>query len=369
MDSLMDMAGPRRPVLLKSKPVLLFLSVLSALYGWICGVRILMFRWGVLRTRRLNTLVISVGNLTAGGTGKTPLVIALAGILSRRGMRPAVLSRGYKRQRREPVKWVSDGRSILADPREAGDEPYLLATRLTGIPVVVGADRYRAGRELLHRCRVNAILLDDGYQHLYLHRDVNLLLIDGTLPFGPGPAGGRLLPRGTLREPLSAMRRASAVLVSRMEQTGRWDEIHRAVQALHPGVPVFRVFFRPTALIHVLSGEEGEPGRLKDRSVVAASGIGRPDTFRFFLEGVGAKMSAALEWEDHHDYSAADVGRMLAVARGRNADFVVTTEKDAVKIKKHLRSQDPVWALRVEVDRIEDSKSWERFIGERIGIH
>ncbi len=345
------------------------LAAISFVYGVACKIRVWSFRAGILRSRRLDCKVLSVGNLTTGGTGKTPIVIALAEYLSRKGISCAVLSRGYMGRRAEDIKWVSDGRAILTGPREAGDEPYLMAMRLTGVPIVVGADRFRAGTQLLRRHRVDIALLDDAYQHLYLHRDINLLLIDGTLPFGPGPFQGRLLPRGTLREPLSHIGRASAILVTRMEQTSSWNDIERMLRGLSPAVPIFRVYFNPTVLIHLESGEEAAPSLLKDQIVVTASGIGRPESFRFFLERLGAKVRGNLEWRDHHEYSRADVADMISVARERGAGYVVTTEKDGVKLKKFLKPSDPVWTLRVEVDRIEDAEAWERFISERIGIH
>ena len=350
------------------KPLLGFLTLLSFVYGGICWLRLFLYRSGLLKTRRLKTLVISIGNLTVGGTGKTPLVIAMAEYLCRMGLKVGVLSRGYKGQRKEDLQWVSDGKELLGRPLEVGEEPYLIAWRLKEVPVVVGRDRYRAGQYLLERFNLDVILLDDGFQHLGLHRDIDLLVIDGTLPFGPPRARGRLLPRGILREPLGGMRRASAILVSRMEQSDQWSEITRQIRGYHPQVPVFQVFFRPTGLIGVASSEVRDVTFLKGQAVLAFSGIGHPPSFRFFLESLGAKVVREVIFEDHHIYTREDIKKLFQTARQESVDALVTTEKDGVKVREVLEPNDSVWALRMDLERIEGPEAWEHFIRERIKI-
>jgi tetraacyldisaccharide 4'-kinase len=382
MRKLFDHTGPG----LKAGPLLGLLTLASIVYGGICRLRLLLYRLGLFRTRQLNALVISIGNLTVGGTGKTPLVIALAGYLRRRGLKVGVLSRGYKGRRLQDLQWVSDGQKLLASSEEVGEEPCLIASRLNGpalshgspqiegVPVVVGKNRYRSGQSLLERFKLDAIFLDDGFQHLGLHRDIDLLLIDGTQPFGPPQSAGKLLPRGILRESLLGIRRASAILVTRMEQCRQGQEVIRQVRHYNPQAPVFQVFSRPTVLIELVSGQERDAVSLKGQSVLAFSGIGNPASFRFFLERLGAKIVAEVVFEDHHRYTLQDMKRLAQDAREEFADLLVTTEKDGVKIREFLgQGQAPdfartLWALRIDLERIEDSQAWERFISGHVKI-
>jgi tetraacyldisaccharide 4'-kinase len=353
---------------LKFGPLLGFLTLVSIVYDGLCRLRLLLYRVGLLKTRRLGTLVISVGNLTVGGTGKTPLVIALAEYLSRKGLKVGVLSRGYKGRRLEDLKWVSDGQRLLASPEEVGEEPYLIASRLKGVPVVVGKNRYRSGQSLLERFKLDAIFLDDGFQHFGLHRDIDLVLIDGTQPFGPPHSAGKLLPRGLLRESPWGIQRASAVLVSRMEQCHRGQEVIRQIRYYHPQVPIFQIFSRPTTLIGLAVGQERDAVSLKSQCILAFSGIGNPASFRFFLERLGAKVVADVAFEDHHQYTLQDIKKLIQNAREEGVDMLVTTEKDGVKVREFLEPDDPVWALRIDLEKIEDSQAWEHFIRERVKI-
>ena len=350
------------------KPLLGGLALLSFVYGGLCWLRLFLNQIGLLKIKRLNIPVISVGNLTVGGTGKTPLVIALAEYLSRKGLKVGVLSRGYKGRRKMDLEWVSDGQRLIADPSQVGEEPYLIASRLRQVPVVVGRDRYESGQRLLEGFNADVILLDDGFQHLQLHRDMNLLIIDGTLPFGHSHSNGWLLPRGILRESLWGMRRASAVLVSRMEQCQQWAEIVRQIRHYHPQVPVFGVYFKPTGLIHLKSGQGKDTASLKEQSVLAFSGIGRPASFRFFLEQLGAQVIREVVFEDHHRYTLQEIRELLKMAGTERCEILVTTEKDGVKVREFLNQDDPIWALRVDLDRIEDHQAWEQLIREHIKI-
>lgn len=366
MSKRLDHIGSGRMI----SPLLGLLMLMSLVYGSICWIRLLLYRVGLFKTRRLDALVISIGNLTMGGTGKTPLVIALAEYLCRKGLKVGVLSRGYKGRRSEDLQWVSDGQQLLASPAEVGEEPYLIASHLKEVPVVVGKDRYRSGQSLLDRFKLDAVLLDDGFQHLRLHRDINLLLMDGTQPFGPPQSAERLIPRGVLRESPWGIRRASAVLVSRMEQCDQWPDVIRQIRYYHPQIPVFQIFSRPTKLIGLVSGQERAAASLKGQSVLAFSGIGNPTSFRFFLERLGAKVAAEVIFEDHHRYTLQEIKKLIQDARAEGAEVLVTTEKDGVKVREFLSFQinDPVWALRIELERIEDSQVWERFIGGHIKI-
>ena len=213
---------------------------LASLYGVAMTARAALYARGLLTQHVLPCRVISIGNLTVGGTGKTPVVIALASALRDRGRRVGVVSRGYKRSGVEAIVEVSDGQTVRSNPNETGDEPLLIAQRCPGVPVAVGADRPSVGRYLTRRHHLDTLIMDDGYQHLALWRGTNILVLDAGVPFG----NGWLLPRGRLREPLSAMARATAVLVTRASQGGRLDELKAAVRAVAPAVQIGRASCR-----------------------------------------------------------------------------------------------------------------------------
>src|SRR3989441_4685080 len=215
---------------------------LSHLYGLAMLARAAVYARGLLKQQSLPCRVISVGNLTVGGTGKTPVVIALATALRDRGRKVGVISRGYKRRSRTSILEISDGRTLRGHPGDSGDEPFLIAQRCPGVPVAVGTDRPLVGRYLVDRFDLDTLVLDDGFQHLALRRDMDILVLDAGAPFG----NGYLLPRGRLREPLSAMERASAVLVTRASQAQRLDELKATVPPGAPAGPNWTTDFAPS---------------------------------------------------------------------------------------------------------------------------
>src|SRR6266571_8947375 len=297
---------------------------LSHLYGLVMRARAALYARGLLKQQSLPCRVISVGNLTIGGTGKTPVVIALVTALRDRGRKVGVISRGYKRRSRTSILEISDGRTLRGDPGDSGDEPFLIAQRCPGVPVAVGADRPRVGRHLIDRYGADTLILDDGYQHLALQRDVDLLVVDAAAPFG----NGYLLPRGRLREPLSSMARASAVLVTRASQAQRLDELKATVRAAAPAVPIWITDFAPSAVVRVGSEAAVEPSALKGERVLAVSGIGNPESFRRLLAAAGAIVMDHCVFPDHHAYSVDDLQRVRCAAEQAGVDRIVTTEKD-----------------------------------------
>ncbi len=314
-------------------------------------------RWGYergwLRTQRLPRPVISVGNLTMGGTGKTPMVMHLVERLTAQGKRVAVLSRGYRRRSRARQLLVSDGLRVLAGPEEAGDEPYLIARRCPHAVVAVGADRYALGQWVLSRVPVDCFLLDDGFQHVQLHRDVNLLLVDATDLAGIQAA----LPIGRLREPLSAAARATAILITRAgkEQNVNavWRLLVRACGSLPP--PILVGF--PAEEFRRVGGEESRPlTAFHGRVAVLFSGIGKAGPFHALAAGSGVTAAETLEFPDHVHYTEGMAEMIRAKAKACGADLWVTTEKDADKIAPFLSSTDFCWAirLRTEILRGED---------------
>jgi len=334
---------------------------LASLYGLAMKARSSLYARGWLTQHYLPCRVISVGNLTVGGTGKTPVVIALASALRERGRRVGVVSRGYKRRSVAGVLEVSDGQTVRSDPDETGDEPLLIAQRCPGVPVAVGADRPLAGRHLLDRYHVDTLIMDDGYQHLALRRDANILVLDASTPFG----NGYLLPRGGLREPLSAMARATAVLITRASQAARLDDLKTAVRTVSSTVPVWVTDFRPSTVAQVGGSSTVEPSALKGEQVLAVSGIGRPDSFRRLLADAGATVAEHCVFPDHHAYSWEDVQRVRQAAARAGAIRIVTTEKDGVKLARFdavAKQEVPIWAVRIDLTWLEGFEEWTRVV-------
>jgi tetraacyldisaccharide 4'-kinase len=310
---------------------------LSPLYAAIVAARTAAYRRGWLRVVALPVPVISVGNLTFGGTGKTPTVVALVRDLTRRGRRPAVLSRGYGRRFAHPLVIVGPDPGIAVS--RAGDEPLEMAARLPGVPIIVDADRVRGGTEGV-RLGADVLVLDDGFQHLRVARDIDLLLVDAGDPWG----GSSLPPRGRLREPRSAIARASVVLVTKVpaDRSSVVARIADEVSRLAGPTPLLAARMVPSR-VRTPSGWQS-PDVLAGRRVLAFAGIGRPQGFVELLEEAGTEVVATRWYRDHHRYHAGDVGRVVAEAAEHDA-VAVTTTKDAVK----LPSSAQVWVVEAEM--------------------
>lgn len=296
------------------------MNPLSAIYGRAARAR---RAWYVRRPqsqRRLARPVISVGNLVVGGSGKTPVVAAVAEALRRAGERPAILSRGYARPRAtRDVVIVSDGDRVLESVARSGDEPQMLARSLPGVPVLVSPDRFRAGQIAQGRLAATVLLLDDGFQHLRLARDVDLLIVS------PADLSARVLPAGPLREPLDAARHADAVIV-----TGTGEEAARvaAVLRVQRAFGMTPLYDRPRLVQPYGAPLEGSSGG----RVLAVAGIARPGRFFEALQRLGWDVAGTLVFRDHHWFDARDLRRVDAAARRAGAHLVMTTEKDAVRI-------------------------------------
>ena len=334
--------------------LLLPLHLLSFPYGWAVRLRILFYSLGLWNSKRLPCPVISVGNITVGGTGKTPLVMTLAKVLMNRGIPVAILSRGYKRKKASgPL--VSDGQSILLSPEESGDEPYLMAKALKGLPVLVGKDRLVNGQMALQRFGIRGFLLDDGYQHLQLHRDLNILLIDSNIGFGDNS----LLPRGILREPLSHLRRADLFLLTKMEHTETCEALKSKLHEIHPSSPIFHSHYESAGLIG--PKEEWEECRsLKGKKVLALSGIANPIYFSHLLKKCGMEVIKEEIFPDHHLYTQKDLASIEEKSKG--LDWIVTTEKDMLKLKNLKIDHLPLRALRIEVKIWEEEEFFQKVI-------
>lgn len=319
--------------------------VMSCPYAWIAQTRAALYRNGSLSTKRLPRRVISVGNLTVGGTGKTPMVIWIVQHLLAQGRRVAVLSRGYRRRSRAPRVLVSDGHALRATPGEAGDEPFLIARRCPRAVVAVGADRHAVGQWVLERFAIDDFILDDGFQHLQLARDVNLLLVDATDVDGLAA----VLPAGRLREPLPAAARASGIVLTRATEGPAILPVRTSLErALGRPVDPICVEFVPDELVHIMKGATLSPGAVRGQGVVAVSAVGNPASFVDTLTKLGFRVLDHLVYRDHHAYSAIDVSAVQRRAHACRADFVVTTEKDACKLAELLDPGDAWWAVRLQ---------------------
>jgi tetraacyldisaccharide 4'-kinase len=342
----------------KDKPLgertLLFpLYLLSLPYGWAVRARSLLYSLELLKTKTIPCPVISVGNLTVGGTGKTPLVMTLAKVLMGRGIPVAILSRGYKRTRTpEPV--VSDGKSLFLSPEESGDEPFLMAQVCKGVPVLVGKDRFANGRIALQQFGTKGLLLDDGYQHLPLHRDLDILLIDSHIGFGDK----NLLPRGILREPLSHLRRAHLFLLTKVDDLETARPLEKQIRKIHPQAQVFHSDYQPVSLVGP-HGEE-ELDLPKGKKVLALSGIANPDSFSSLLRKCGMEIVSEVIFPDHHLYHPKDLSSIKEKSKG--VDWIVTTEKDMLKLRRLSIDDLPIRSLRIEMKIWEEEAFFERVI-------
>jgi tetraacyldisaccharide 4'-kinase len=329
-------------------------SFFSPLYGTLQRARVFLYRKGFLKTERVESRVISIGNITAGGTGKTPAVMAIAQMAKGKGFKVAILTRGY-RGKAKGIKPVSDGSKILLDCKDAGDEPYLMAKKLSGIPIIKGKNRYLSAKFSIERFGSDLFILDDGFQHLKLHRDLNILLIDATDPFG----NGHVLPRGILREPLIAIRRADIIVITKADLSQKIKETVETIRKYNTAAPVFFGHYKPVDLID-MKGNTISIDNIRDSSLFLFSGLASHSSFRLLLEREGAKVSGELTYPDHFDYSKKDLDEIERKAGSLGTDMVVTTEKDIVKIP-YLGKKTQIWALRIEFI-IEDGERWESLL-------
>ncbi len=328
------------------------------------GLRRAAYAAGLLRSGALPCRVIAVGNLTVGGTGKTPLVELLARRLSARGARVVVLSRGYGRRGPESVRVVSDGARLLLGPDEAGDEPFLLARRLGdapgGVPVVVGRDRLRAGAWALPRFHPDVLLLDDGFQQRRLVKDVDIVCLDARAPWG----GRGLLPRGSLREPPQALARADLLVLSRPAAAPAPSRAEAEVRARAPRAPLALATYEAEGVEDVRAGTVFGLDRLHGPALLAFAGIAVPENFAATLGAIGVTPRDFLPFPDHHAYAAEDVMALEARARAVGAEVLLTTEKDAVRIPTGGRL--PVWALRVRLRLDDGAEAWWAALERRL---
>jgi tetraacyldisaccharide 4'-kinase len=343
------------------------LFIFSKLFEKIVCLRYWLYNRNIVLSQPLGCPVIVIGNLTVGGTGKTPVVEKFARELSDRGRKVAILSRGYK-SKSEPrlktfLRWithgkelpprvVSNGEKVLLGSELAGDEPYMLAKNLPNVVVIVDKDRVKAGRYAIKKYGANILILDDGFQYLPLRGHMNLLLIDQTNPFG----NGKLLPRGILREPIDHLKRASYILLTKSD-IGRGKFVENMIHKFLPGKKLIKCCHRPKHLCSLADERDILPiDALIGETICVFSGIAMPDSFEHFWETKGVSVVYKKRFIDHHRFTEHELNHIYDIALQRGANFVVTTEKDAVRMPKKHAYRLPTYFLKIEIEIVDGEK-------------
>ncbi len=339
----------------KAKIVVVILNVLATIYNGLLKLRALAYKVGLKKSQDLCSPVISIGNITVGGTGKTPLVKFLATEFKQRDLETAILTSGYKSEAEDDLIVVSDGKKILVDVEQAGDEAYLLARNLEEVPVISGRQRSLTGDYACRKYKPDFIILDDGFQHWQLNRDYDIVVIDGTNPF----SNGRLLPSGLLREPVSSLKRANAFVITKADQiTGKkLAKIKQEIRAYNSDAVIITTKHSPGYLREIGSSKQ-EKIELKDKRIVAVSGIGNPESFTETLTSLEAEVVEHFKFPDHYQYDTEDIMEIYATATTEDVDMIITTEKDAVSIEtadfsEIIKGDLPFKVLGIEIEIID----------------
>jgi len=296
--------------------------------------------------------VISVGNLTLGGTGKTPFVMMIAETLRGNGFKPAILTRGYGGKSKKPVNVVCDGKTLLLSPDQVGDEAVMMAEKLKNVPIITGADRFQTGRYALENFEIDTLILDDGFQHLALRRDLDILLCDHQRPLG----NNHLFPAGELREPASETRRADIVCFTRY--LGGPVKFSKKFLG---SIPQVKTHLRLDSLINMENGDVCDAEILKNQPVVAFCGIANPEGFRQILQDTQVQLKVFKAFPDHHDYSLQDIKDLEARAFAEGAKFILVSEKDAVKLKD-IKFSLPFYKVVIDLEILEGREIFHKKI-------
>ena len=353
--------------------VLAILHLFSFIYAGLVNIKLAGYHIGLFRRHRLDCFVISLGNVTVGGTGKTPTAQRLAREIHDMGYRVVILNRGYRAKWHGEVGIVSDGRKLYMDAAEAGDEAYMLAKHLPDVPVLIGAERVKTGRYAIEHFGAEVAILDDGYQHWQLQRDLDILLVDAVNVFG----NGYILPRGTLREPISHISRADVCLMTKVDQAaeGSCDYIRQTVAKYNPDAHILESVHQPRCFIPIqewyrdIADEGIDVAEIRGRRVVAVSAIGNPASFEQTLSDLGAVIIESLRYPDHHDYTMMEMQDILEQAENMGAEAIVITEKDAVKIPAEViraRWNMPVYVICVEVTFTQGGGEFQQLLQQDI---
>ena len=343
------------------------LKALSGVFAAVVSVRYLLYRFGILHRFPLGVQVISIGNVTAGGTGKTPVTEIFARTLAAEERKVAILSRGYRRKEAPwwqrlftqvvtPPLVVSDGRRVLLDAATGGDEPYMLASNLPGVAVVVDRNRVKAGRYAVKRLGCDTLILDDGFQYQKLKHSVEVVLVDSTNPFG----NGNMLPRGILREPVKNLKRADIIFLTKCR--GDVSEVKREIRRYNQKAEIVECNHTPRVLRDVWSREEDPLDWLKGKTTCTLSGIASPKGFENSLRHLGAKVVWCERYADHHRYDASEVLYALNRTADMGADALVTTEKDAVRFPRFETTPVRCLYLRIAIEILAGGENFTDII-------
>jgi tetraacyldisaccharide 4'-kinase len=342
-------------------PVKVIASILSFFYLGVINFRNWLYDHKIFKEMKLSCPVISVGNITVGGTGKTPCVIMLARMLQKNGFKPAVISRGYGSRSIHPVNIISDGDKILLDSETAGDEPCLIAQELRNVPVITGAKRIATGETAINQFGANVLICDDAMQHRQIFRDINLVLLDNRSLSGKD----HVLPRGRLREPIKELGRADAIILTRTDETQQTDKkIGEIIKT--KDVPVFKSIHRPKDIIRGNYNAPKPVSELKGKKVYAFCGIARPDSFKKILLVLGTKILSFDIFPDHYRYDKSELEKIRTGFIGCHADYLVTTQKDAMRLQDDPEFLKILSVLRVEMEMIPSAQAFEKYIIEQI---
>lgn len=350
-----------------NKPVLAVLHGLSLLYAIGVNRRYESYQAHPNKQYTLPVPVISIGNITVGGTGKTPMTCHLARYLQRHGYRVALLNRGYRSEMEDTGAVVSDGQQLLLPPHMGGDEACLMARNLPGVPVLVGHDRSDMGKRAVMEFHPQVILLDDGFQHWQLHRDLDIILVDATNPFG----NGYLLPRGILREPLTQLKRADAIVLTKADQCSReeLDEIREDLRQYNAKAPLVEAVHSVSWCISYTDWLDTSLQNTRafslpaDKTVTAVSALGNPESFEYTVQSYGYILDDTIRYDDHHQYTEEDIEHMREVAKENNT-VLLTTEKDAIKMPQDVvQAMDiPLYVLGMDIEIIEGKEELQYLI-------
>lgn len=382
-----------KPEGILEKAVALPLNVISKAYGPLVEFKLYLHQKGIFKHEKLPIKTISIGNITLGGTGKTPTTQYLAKFLFDKGFKPVILSRGYKRKGGEDkIKIVSDGEKHLLSPSESGDEPFLLSQNLKYVPVIVGRNRYDAGMVAIEKFKCNVALLDDGFQHFGLERDLDVVLVNRLNPFG----NGYVFPRGYLREPLNALSRADVIIITKsdfeknqdlqipnmsldktfdlhthkLSQEGNFDEIVNIIRKYNSDALIAKLIYKFTKLYG--EGKELDLSELKDKKIFTFCGIADE---KYFLSKLSQLVSEYkyLIFDDHHHYTVSDWENILRGFKEFKAELLITTQKDYYKIKDLFKSVCPIstsapdlYYIGIETEIVENKMKLEERILETL---
>ena len=336
-------------------------SAISLPYRLIITFRNWLYDKKIFAAVKLPCPVISVGNIAVGGTGKTPCVIMLAKMLQSHGFKPAILSRGYGGSSTKSVSIVADGKNILLNSQTAGDEPFLMAQSLKSIPILVGPQRIKTGKSAINRFGVNVLICDDAMQHRQIFRDINLVLLDSQDPLGKG----HVLPRGKLREPIAGLKRASAFLLTRTDETPKIDKIDKKLSQI-VNAPIFTSIHKLKDVIKGDYSDKWPIDKLSGKKVCAFCGIAKPDSFKKSLLATGCHILSLDTFPDHHKYSRAEIKIIKNKFYNYEADLIITTQKDGMRLQKFAEFLSIIYMMRIEMEITPSRESFDNFILDRL---